>query len=151
MTEAIKVRLLQPAMLSEVLRFGREGFERSNYAPLKFNSVIARATLRDALREGSMRAFTAWRGERCVGVLIGSISPLPWSAGLTATDIVFVADQGGDLLLEKFVEWAKSHRVVRIDMGVSDDATRAGYDRLYARAGFSKAGSMYYWQKEAEQ
>lgn len=144
----IAIKLLQMPMLSEVLRFGREAFERSNYAPLKFNSVIARATLRDTLKDKSMRGFTAWRGERCVGLLIGSIVPLPWSAGLTATDIVFIADQGGDLLLQKFVEWAKHNRVVRIDMGVSDEGMRAGYDRFYAKAGFGRAGRLYYWQRE---
>lgn len=144
---AIIVRqLLQPSMLSEVLRFGREAFERSNYAPLQYNSVIARKTLRDAMHDRTQRVFTAWRGERCVGLLIGSIYPLPWSAGLTATDTVFIADQGGDMLLERFVKWARENKVVRIDMGVSDDGQRAGFDRLFKQQGFDRAGGMYFAQ-----
>lgn len=139
-------QILQPAQYSEVLRFSAGAFERSNYAPLKFNSVIARKTLRDMANDRTMRPFTAWRGQRCVGILVGMISPLPWSAGLCATDLVFVAEQGGDMLLERFVKWARENKCVRIDMGVSDDALRAGYDRLYRREGFNKAGGVYFAQ-----
>lgn len=139
-------QLLQPALFSEVLRFSKDQFAKSNYEPLQFNSVIARNTLRNAAADGSMRVFTAWRNVRCVGLLIGMIVPLPWSAGLTSTDLVFIAEQGGDMLLERFVKWSRENRVVRIDMGVGDAQRAAGYDRLYEREGFTRAGGLYYAQ-----
>lgn len=146
MSDLIVRQVLQPSQFSEVLRFSAEAFAQTNYAPLKFNSVIARKTLRDTVQDRTMRPFTAWRGQRCVGLLIGMLAPLPWSAGLTATDLVFVAEQGGDMLLERFVKWARDNKCVRIDMGVSDDGVRAGFDRLFRSEGFTRAGGVYYAQ-----
>lgn len=137
---------LQPAHFSEVLRFSAAAHERSNYSAFKFNSVIARNTLRACSMDGSMRIFTAWRDTCCVGILIGMIASMPWTAGMSATDLVFVADQGGDQLLERFVKWARDNKVVRVDMAVSDDAVRAGYDRFFKREGFNKAGGVYFAQ-----
>lgn len=140
----VRQTLAQP-LFSEVMRFSAEQFEKSNYAPLKFNSAIARRTLRDCAADRSMRIFSAWRGNRCVGLLIGMIAPLPWCGGLSSTDLVFIAEAGGDMLLERFVKWSRDNRVVRIDMAVSA-ANRAGYDRLYEREGFQRAGGVYFAQ-----
>lgn len=148
--EGLKMRLLQPHMLSEVMRFSAEMFLKSNYADLKFNSVIARGTLKESMRDKSMRPFTMWRGQRCCGLLIGMIMPLPWAAGLSATDLVFIAEAGGDILLDEFVAWSRRNRVIRIDMGVSDSSLRPGYDRFYESHGFKKAGRVYYMQDEVK-
>lgn len=144
----ITVRILQPHMLSEVLRFGSTAFANSNMAPLGYNSVIARKTLRNVMGDPTMRAFTAWIGDKCCGVIIGMLAPMPWCGGLCATDLVFAADAGGDLLLDKFIGWAKENKVVRIDMAVSDSGVRAGYDRLFSSRGMARASGVYYWQVE---
>lgn len=148
MTEIVIRTSLLPSRFSEVMRYSREAFDKSNYATLGFNAPQWRAVLRSGMRDRDMRILTAWRGERCVGVLVGMIGPMPWCVGMSATDLVFVADQGGDMLLREFVAWAKGRKCKRIDMAVSDEAARRGYDRLYANAGFKRAGGVYYMQGE---
>ena len=76
------------------------------------------------------------------------IAPMPWSVGYSATDLVFAAEVGGDRLLEKFVSWCDKLGGLRIDMGVSDDGDRPGFDRLFAAQGFTPAGRVYYRIKE---
>lgn len=152
--EASPVRTsnVQPATLSEVMRYSRTAFDKSNYAPLGFNAVMWRTVLRTAILDKSMLVRAAWRGSQCVGLLVGQLGPLPWCVGLSATDLVFVADQGGDLLLRDFVAWAESHKVRRIDMGVSDSVdaelrnVRTVHDRFFRAAGFERAGGMYFKQ-----
>ena len=131
------------------MRYSRSAFDKSSYAPLGFNAVMWRTVLRGAMMDRSMLVRAAWRGSECVGLIVGQLGPLPWCVGLAATDIVFVADQGGDLLLRDFVAWAESHKVRRIDMGVSDTPIpelRAVHDRFFRAAGFERAGGMYFKQ-----
>lgn len=148
----VVTKLVQPAQLSEVMRYSRTAFDKSNYAPLGFDAVLWRQVLRNAILEKSMLVRAAWRGQRCVGLIVGMLAPLPWCVGLAATDLVFVADQGGELLLRDFVAWAESHKVRRIDMGVSDTPApelrnaRTVHDRFYRAAGFERAGGMYFKQ-----
>lgn len=155
----LRLRIAQPQMLTEIMRYSREAFEQSSYAQHGFNSAQWRMVLRGAMLDSSMRVFSMWRGQRCVGLLVGSIGPMPWCAGFAATDLVFVAAQGGDQLLKAFVEWAKQRGCRRIDMAVSDDAftqyenpeARArAYDRMFAAAEMKRAGGAYYWQGEKQ-
>lgn len=150
----VVVRMAMPHMLTEMMRYSREAFEASNYATHGFHATQWRSVLREAMLDKSMCVISAWRGQRCVGLLVGMMAPMPWCLGFAATDIVFVAEQGGDMMLRQFVDWARARKCKRIDMGVSDDAIlrmspeRIGklYDRMFAAAGFHRAGGVYFMQ-----
>jgi hypothetical protein len=132
--------------LAPLLEFGRRHFEASNFAPLKWNGVIARRTLKDAMVSPNSRVFIAMKNGNVVGALIGDIYMMPFSAAMCATDIAFVADAGGDMLLDAFLEWCKTRKVKRIDMGVSQEDPRV--DNLYKRKGFIPSGTMFYMNLE---
>lgn len=137
--------------LSAIMAFSREAHEASmTYEPMGFNSVIWRNTLRSCLADPSMVVLIAKRAQDVVGLLVLMKMPMPWSGGFCASDLVFAAKQGGDLLLKAGVEWCKARKIRRIDMGVSEPGDIEAKDRLFAREGFEQAGRVYYQILEAQ-
>lgn len=134
--------------LSAMLVYARIAHERSNLAEFPYNSVIARQTLKTALREPNMAVFAAWRDNEVCGLLIATCDPMPSCAGLCATDIVFVADAGGPLLLPLFLAWVKRKRAKRLDMSVSQADPTGRIDALYTGNGLQRAGGAYYLNLE---
>lgn len=143
----IAVQLASLPDLSHMVAFGASAFAASNYSELGYNAVIARRTLKNAMSDNSMRVFVAKRNGQVCGVLIGSIDPMPFCGGLSATDLVFIAYAGGDLLLDAFLDWCKVRRVTRIDCGVSQ-ADDKRVERLFRRKGFTRAGGLFYKQRK---
>ena len=94
--------------------------------------------------------FVAKRAGKICGMLIASVDQLPFSRRKSATDVIFAADAGGELLLDAFLAWAKAKRVARVDMGVSQDDNRA-MDVLYRRKGLIRTGGMYMKNIEVDQ
>lgn len=137
--------------LPSIMVFSRRACEASpTYGPMGFNSVIWRRTLISAFKDPTMRVFVSADGGDVCGILVGMIAPMPWSAGFSATDLVFAADHGGDLLLHLFIEWCERNRVRRIDMGVSDTGREQAKDAFFRRAGFSQAGRVYFRATEVK-
>lgn len=133
--------------IASILDFGRQKFMQSNMSEMGWNSVIARRTIKDAMTDPNQRVFLALKDGDVAGCLIGQIYHMPFSPCLCATDLAFVADQGGNRLVDEFLKWCKSRKVRRIDMGVSQEDRRA--DNLYLRKGFKRAGGMFYMNLEA--
>lgn len=133
--------------IASILDFGRQKFMQSNMSEMGWNSVIARRTIKDAMTDPNQRVFLALKDGNVSGCLIGQIYHMPFSPCLCATDLAFVADQGGNRLVDEFLKWCKSRNVRRIDMGVSQEDRRA--DNLYLRKGFKRAGGMFYMNLEA--
>lgn len=133
---------------SDVLAFGRTAFERSNYADLGYNAVIARKSFKSAISDPAMRVFVAKKDGAVCGLLIGMIDTLPFCAGLTATDLLFAADAGGDKLLAAFLSWCKARKVARIDMAVSQYEDRPAITRLFARHGMQRTGGVFMRQEK---
>lgn len=132
--------------LALILEYSRIAFSKSvTYQATGYNEVIWRNTLKAAFADPTMVVLTARKGGKVCGLLVGMRMPMPWSGGFCASDLVFVADQGGDRLLRAFVIWCKEQRVRRIDMGVSDTQLREhAAEALFFRIGFSGAGRVYY-------
>lgn len=144
------------SMLSSILIYSRRACEASpSWGPLGYNAVIWRQTLLDSFRDPSSVVIAALNGNDVCGLLVGTKGPLPWCAGFGATDLVFVADRGGNLLLREFKSWCREKKVRRIDMGISDteitdeDGECIAADVMFRREGFSKSGRMYYQIMEA--
>lgn len=130
--------------LSAIVAFGKGAHERSNYRDIRYNAVHTRRVVKDAIRDPDSCVYIALRGGNVCGLLIGNVSPLPFSPLLAATDMVFVAERGGDMLLDLFLKWAKRMKAVRVDLGVSDDDPGDRVGNLYQRKGLRRAGGVYY-------
>jgi hypothetical protein len=133
--------------VSGICAFGRAKHAESNYSA-PFNSVWFRKVLTGALKDPDQCVFVALKDGEVCGLLIGCRMPMLFSPQYCATDQVFVADAGGDQLLDRFMDWCQKNRVVRIDMGNSQ-RDRQGLDRLMARRGMQRAGGMYFQNIEA--
>lgn len=147
----IKVRLANTGDLTRLVIFGRNAHAASNYSDIPYNSMVVRETLRAAVTLKGQDVIIAERedGSLC-GLLIALTVPLPFSRKKYATDAVFFAEQGGNLLLDAFLEWARARHVVRVDMGVTQFDQTQRLDALYERKGFQRTGGMYMQKMEAE-
>jgi hypothetical protein len=133
--------------LSPIVEYSREAAEAAIVCgPLGFNSVIWRNTLRQVFADPTMVVLVAKRRDpKILGLLILMKMPLPWCGGFCVMDLVFSAKQGGDRLLAEGVRWAKAQKLVRrMDIGVSEPCQIEAKDRLFASAGFSQGGRVYY-------
>ena len=141
----ITCRLGKLTDLSEVLAFAKRKLEDTNLNPLGFNAVIARRTVKNAMTSADSRVWVTERDGAIAGFLIGEIGPLPMTHHMGATDLAFLADAGGDLLLEAFKAWCKLRNVARIDMGISAGPEHdAAVRRMYGSKGFVYSGSMFH-------
>ncbi len=131
--------------LPPIMEFSRLANDASiTYAPMGYNAVIWRQTLKQVMADPSNVVLIAKREATVVGLLVGQKMPMPWCGGFCASDLVFTAFQGGDILLDAFVAWCIAKKIRRIDMGVSEPGQLEAKDRLFASAGFSQAGRVYY-------
>jgi hypothetical protein len=147
----ITVRLATLGDLTRLVIFGREAHANSNYADIPYNSGVVRDTLRAAVMLKGQDVFIAERadGSLC-GLLIALTIPLPFSRRKYATDGVFFAEQGGDKLLDAFIDWAKTRHVARIDMGVTQFDPEHRLDALYKSRGLQPTGGMYLMKMHEE-
>lgn len=129
--------------VSDIVAFGKSAHPDSNWGTIPFNAACFRQSVMRSLKDVDSCVFIARRDGDVCGLLIGCTTPLLFSPLYCATDQVFVARSGGDRLLRLFLDWCKTKRVVRVDMGNSQ-ADRRGMDRLMSRYGMSRAGGMYF-------
>lgn len=145
------VRLAKLTDLSEIVAFAKRRIEAgTNYAEFPFNAVIARRTVKAAMTDADSRVWVTERDGQIAGLLIGELGPMDFTHYLGATDRAFLAEAGGELLLEAFVDWCKLRGVARIDMGISAGETRKGVERLFRRHGFKPSGGMFHLNRVAE-
>lgn len=142
----MKARLAKMSDISDILALAKAELPATNYRGLPFNAVVARRTVQRSMTSADARVWVAVdEGGRIHGFLIGEIGEMTHVAHMAATDLAFMADAGGDLLLEAFVQWCKLRKVARIDMGVSAGPEREpAMRRMFERAGFSYSGPMFH-------
>lgn len=142
----MKVRLAKVSDLSDIVAYAKLAHESTNYRVLPFNSVVARRSAKAAMTDANMRVWVAEDEGRICGLLVGQIGELPSTHYMGATDLVFYADKGGELLLDAFIEWCKLRRVVaRLDMGISSGPEREKAVRRFFRSrGFEYSGQMFH-------
>jgi hypothetical protein len=140
----ITTRLANLGDLTRMVMFGRNAHGRSNYSDVPFNAAVARDTLRGSVMLKGQDVIIAERedGSLC-GLLIALTIQLPFSRRKYATDGIFVAEQGGDKLLDAFLEWAKSKHVARVDMSQSQFDSDDRCVALYTSRGLERTGGMY--------
>ena len=132
--------------LSELTAFAKAKHQESNWAFLAFNAQWFRGCVKKALYDQDQCVLITRRNGVLCGLLIGMCTSMLFTPLRCATDQVYVADSGGDLLMREFRVWCKSKRVKRLDMGNSQ-AERKGADRFMRRHGLQRAGSMYFYNE----
>lgn len=139
------VRLAKLTDLSDIVALGAKLVPLTNYGPLGYNAVIARRVVKEAMTSKYSRVWITEDKGKITGLLIGEIGPMTTTAKMGATDLAFIADQGGDLLLDAFVDWCKLRKVSRIDMGISAGPEREeAIKRVMRRKGFVYSGPMFH-------
>lgn len=131
--------------ISAILAVAARILPTTNYAPLGFNSVIARRNVQRFMVTADSRVWVVEDKGEIVGFLMAELGGMPHVARLSATDFAFLAERGGDLLLDAFIDWCKLCKVARIDMGISAGPEReAAIKRAMARRGFTYSGPMFH-------
>lgn len=131
--------------ISAILEVAQRILPSTNYAPLGYNAVIARRNVQRYMTTADARVWVVLDKGKVVGFLMAELGALPHVARLGATDFAFLAERGGDLLLDAFIEWCKLCKVARIDMGISAGPEReAAIRRAMARKGFVYSGPMFH-------
>ena len=139
----IHVRKAGLTDLSAMVAWGKEAHARSNYADIApFNAVMTRQFLKQAMTQPEEALFVALNPKVC-GLLAGVVDVYPFSHTVFATDVLFVADQGGEKLLDAFIAWAK-RRGARVMESFPSQSDR--YDtlaHLFERKGFERCGGGF--------
>lgn len=142
-------RPASPVDMSALCAFGKQKHAESNYA-VGYNAAWFRKVLMGVFKDRDQCVFLTMRDGEVSGLLIGCRMPMLFSPFYCATDAVFVADAGGDLLLDRFIDWCRRNRVRRIDMGNSQ-GDRPALDRLMKIKGLQRSGGMYHMNIEVPQ
>lgn len=140
----VTVRIAGLTDLSALCAFGKEQHAKSNYAEIApFNSVMTRQFFKQYASQPAQLLAVAHNRSGVCGLLAGHVDTYPFSHTIYATDVLFVAEAGGDLLLDFFIAWAK-RRGARVMESYPSQCDR--YDtlaQLYARKGFTRCGGGF--------
>jgi hypothetical protein len=137
------VRRANELDLSRIVAYGKEAVAKTSYVELPYNASATRTFLKGALRDPSMAVFVSLKQSQVCGVLIGSVDRVLFSHVLMATDLAFAADAGGDLLLDRFLAWAKAKGAALVEMVSSNAEGFDRYSRLLEHKGFVRSGSVF--------
>ena len=102
-----------------------------------------RRQLKQAIKEDDQAVFITVNNDRDVlGLIVCLVAPYIWSSVLYVTDILFVADQGGDVLMKKMEGWGRSKgaraAAMQTHLGLDPRA-----EKLYTRKGFKRVGAVF--------
>ena len=85
----ITVRAASLNDLTSIMDFSRRAHEASiTYAPMGYNAVIWRNTLKQVMMDPANVVLIAIRSSVVVGLLVGMKMPMPWCGGFCASDLV---------------------------------------------------------------
>lgn len=137
---------IRPAALTDVTRiivFCKDHEHLLGETDPKVNTQYLRRQLRVAINAKDQAVFITLDNEnRLLGVIVCWVAPYIWSTQLYVTDVLFLADQGGNFLMNKMEQWGKSKGAVRATM-----QTHVCFDqrveKLYERKGFQRSGTVF--------
>jgi len=118
--------------------------KKSVFKDEAFSPSALRRSLRDIIRGGNGDILMAINHKGIIrGALMAWHEPLTWCRKKVATDIHFVAEQGGDMLLRAFRDWAKKRGCSEICTATFNEQNEDRIERLYNRIGFRTVGKSY--------
>lgn len=116
----------------------------SVYRHVAFNAALFRKSLHSLIRSpnGDVLLALNKHGTIC-GMLMAWHESMTWTHNKVATDLHFMAEQGGDMLLRAFKRWALEKGCIEICMGTFNRQDEDRIERLYNRIGFETIGRTY--------
>jgi hypothetical protein len=129
--------------LSALCAFGKDQHAKSNYADCApFNAVMTRQFFKEAMSQPAQALLIA-KDTAIRGLIAGHVTTYQFSHTLFATDVLFVADAGGDLLLDGFIAWAKRRGARIMESAPSQSDRYESLCHLYERKGFVRCGGTF--------
>ena len=117
---------------------------KSIYSGLAFNATLFRKSLHAIIKGGNGDILLAIsRKGQIRGLLIAWHEALLWNHRPMATDLHFIAEQGGDMLLRAFRRWAHERGCCEIGMGTFSTENADRVETLFNRLGFETVGKTY--------
>lgn len=136
------VRRARISDMAQILDFLEEYHKTCNMSDVKFVRPDCAKVVEAYMGSGDCFAEVVIKDGELIGLLFGSLQPHFINRKATwATDLFFIANGGGNILLRHFKEWAFGCGAERIIMGVSSGDSRA--DALIELSGFDRTGGMY--------
>ena len=124
--------------------FGKSQHKKSSFSGWAFNQQLFRKNLKSLVSGANSDVLLAISKESQIrGMLIAWFEPLLWNHKYFATDLHFVAEQGGDMLLREFKKWAKKRNCCEIGMGTFNGKEEDRVEKLFNRLGFESMGTTY--------
>ena len=140
----MKTRIANHADITQIVIFAKGQHGKSVYKGYQFNAAHFRKTLKTIISGGNGDALLAVNDKGQIrGLLLAWHEELSWSKLRIATDIHFVCEQGGDMLLREFKRWARERGCIEAVMGTFNGMDEERIGRLYNRIGFENAGHTF--------
>ena len=104
-----------------------------------------RRQLTQAMKAKDSEVFIALTKNNIIcGVLWAWIAGYAWNQQSYVTDIIFVADQGGNFLINKMEEWGKANHASRSTMQAHLTFKKGErVKNLYRRKGYDEVGAVF--------
>jgi len=124
--------------------FAASQHAKSSFNHLLFNRALFRKNLRELIKGpgGDILLAISKRGA-IRGLLMVWHESLTWTHAKYSTDIHFVAEQGGDILILAWKKWAKERGCVSIVTGTFNGIDEDRIQILFNRLGFKTVGHTF--------
>lgn len=139
----ITVRQASIGDITKLVIFSRKMHQQSDWNWVPFSPAALRKSLAMMVKRSDYCVLMAEKDGDLCGFLYGSIDTVIYGNTIFATDIEFCAEAGGDQLLDKFRDWAKSNGAKVLIMGVSNSGREAAKDRFFSKHGLTRTGGVY--------
>lgn len=127
-----------------ILELMRRMQPNTNYADIPIDDKSVKMLVGSGIFTRREVSYVAEHEGNITGVLVGGLTPYLWNEKkFYATDVLFMAEQGGVWLLRKFVRWAKLHHKTHAIILCEDAGHHAKVKALYERVGFKQIGGMF--------
>ena len=140
----MRVKIAKYDDITATVIFAKSQHAKSTFKDLAFNASLFRKSLREIIKSGNGDILLAVnRSGGIRGILMAWHEQMTWNRRPYATDLHFVAEQGGDLLLRKFKEWAIERGCCEIGLGTFNGVDEDRIEKLFNRIGFKTVGKTY--------
>ena len=138
------VRLAKYTDLTAMVLFMRDQHAKSVFKDVLFNAALSRKNVTNMIKTGHGDILLAVNKEGKIrGMLFAWQEELIWTHRKIATDLHFIAEQGGDMLLRAFKKWAKEKGCAELCTGTFNQKNEDRIEKLYNRMGLETVGRTY--------
>lgn len=140
----MKVTVANYGSVQAVVKFCKGQHAKSSWADLQFNPVQFKKNMAKIVREdGSDILMAKDDDDNITGILLATVDQLLFNKLIYATDMHFMCESGGILILKEFKRWAIEHGASKIIMGIANDDPTGRVHAFYAAIGMQPIGDAW--------